>query len=248
MKVIRTRFAKEIVAEVAIPAGKSRRVIIYCGGMPSLPGERKVLEYFGKKGCWVVDFRYRGSWESEGRFLEESPVKDVEKIIEQLPKGFKDAESEEIYQLTPSALFVVGISFGGPAAILSSIKEKVDKVVAVSSVVDWKIPSRAEPLDWLYSFVKEAFGRGFNLNKKQWNKLAGGKFYNPAYYAEEIEGDKLLLIHARDDETTPYEPVKDFAEKTGAKLVTYKKGGHLSSSKLIKPPIVNRVWRFCVHK
>ena len=245
MKTIRTRFAKDIVAEVAIPAGKSRRVIIFCGGgVPSSPGKKKIIEYFGKKGYWVVDFRYRGTWESEGVFLEDSPERDVLDIVDQLPKGFKDSQTGEVYQMAPSRLFLIGVSFFGPAAILASRDERVDKAVAVSSVVDWRFPSKAEPLDWLYSFIKEAFGRGYNVDKKRWNKLAGGKFYNPAYYVDEIDGGKLLLIHAKDDEVTPYEPVQDFVERVGAKLVAYKKGGHLSSSKLIKAPIMNRVWKF----
>lgn len=244
MRKIRTRFAKDIVAEVGIPGGNSRRVMILCGGMPAPPGSEKMLEYFGKKGYWVVDFRYRGTWESEGQFLKISPEQDVLDIIGQLPKGFKNVETGEIYCVSPSKLFLLGISFGGPAAILASRDERVDKAVAISSIVDWRVPSREEPLDWLYSFVKEGFGRGYNVDKKKWNKLAGGKFYNPAYYADGIDGDKLLLIHTKDDEAAPYKPVQDFAERTVAKFVLYKKGGHLSSRKFVKPPIINRIHQF----
>jgi len=244
MKEIRTRFADDIISEIAIPGRKSRRVIIFCGGMPSSPSKKSVREYFSKKGYWVVDFRYRGSWESGGDFLEFSPVQDVIDIIDQLSKGFKDLATGEVYSFTPSKIYLIGVSFGGPAAILASVDERVDKAVAISSVIDWRVSSEVEPLDWLYSFVKEGFGRAYEINKKRWNKLAGGKFYNPVFYKDKINGEKLLLIHAKDDEVVDYRPAEDFAEKVGAKIVLYKKGRHISSSKILKDPIIKRICRF----
>ena len=64
----RTRFAKDIVTEFFPPARKTKRqkVVIICGGMPGMPGSSYLLEFFSKKGFWVFNPRYRGTWESGG--------------------------------------------------------------------------------------------------------------------------------------------------------------------------------------
>src|ERR1051325_8928015 len=86
----RTRIKKEIVCEFVPPVRPTRRVIILCGGMPGYPGNRGLFSFLSKKGFWVFAPRYRGSWESGGEFLRISPHKDIQDVIEAIPKGFKD--------------------------------------------------------------------------------------------------------------------------------------------------------------
>lgn len=234
MRILRTRFKREIVTEFAVPAGRSRRAIIFCGGMPSVPSQKELFEFFVEKGYWVFFPRYRGSWESGGRFLAQSPHQDILDVINQLPEGFIDLWGGRSYKLTPSALYVIGNSFGGPAALLACLDQRVAKIVAISSVVDWTVPSKEEPLDFLEKFVETAYGCGYRFSAKDWKKLSKGNFYNPVNCHDEIDGQKVFMIHAKDDTIVPYPPVKEFADKINCQFLALKDGGHLGIKDVFK--------------
>jgi dipeptidyl aminopeptidase/acylaminoacyl peptidase len=136
------------------------------------------------------------------------------------------------FKLKPDEIFVIGTSFGGPAAILASRDARVKKIVAISPVVDWRALNKDGSVDAEARFVCEAFGNGYRTDPHGYAKLKKGKFYSPAYCANEIDGAKLFIVHAKDDEVVRYREVAQFAaakKKQGAVFVSLKKGGHLSS-------------------
>lgn len=240
MYVLRTRFKDEIVSEFLPPIRKSNKVIILCAGMPGYSGKREeLLNSISQKGYWVFLPRYRGSWESGGVFLKKSPHEDIIDIIDSLESGFVDLWSNKKHTIKNPKVFVVGSSFGGPAAILASLDPRVKKVVALSPVIDWRIESKMEPIDWMGRFVKSAFGFGYRFNLKDWSKLKSGTFYNPIAIIDAIKGSKILLFHAKDDEVVYYDPTNSFAKQTGSKLITLKSGGHLSLAQISAP----RFWK-----
>lgn len=211
------------------------RVVIICDGMPSVPSKSSLVEFFSKKGFWVIYPRYRGSWESDGIFLKQSPEQDVLDIIDELPKGFKDLWSGETYRVKSDNIFIIVSSFGGPAGILASRDPRVKKVVAISPVVDWQAPSDAEPLDARgLRMIRDAFGNGYRFGKKEWAKLASGTFYNPTNHIKEIDGSKLFIFHAKDDESVRWNEVAKFAHATKARLKLFKNGGHLRSGRIVQ--------------
>lgn len=244
MHMLRTRFKGEIVAEFLPPRKRSNKVIIFCDGMPGTPSKKSLLQFFSKKGYWVFHPRYRGAWESKGNFLKISPEKDILDVIDQIPKGFTGIWSGKRYRVRPGAIYLFASSFGGPAAILASRDKRITKVIVFSPVVDWRAPSKAEPLDWLFGFTREAFGEAYRISRKNWNKLKTGIFYNPAAHAQEIDGRKLFIIHAKDDASVRFREVKNFAETVGAELLALKRGEHLSSSNFINPRFYGRIMKF----
>lgn len=244
MKPLRTRFAKDIVAECMPPVRPSSDVILFSSGMPSVPKLADTLAFYAKKGFWAFHPRYRGSWESDGSFLKKSPERDIVDIINQLPKGFRDILSGKRYAVTPRKLYLFGCSFGGPAALLASRDARVSKVVALSPVIDWQAPSEDEPLDWLIGYIRAAYGNGYRVTDADWKKLGSGKFYNPIRHMKEIDGKKLLIFQSKDDRSVPWEPAKRFAEATGAKLVLKEAGGHAHSGMFSDPLIARRIMRF----
>ena len=248
MIISRTIFKREIITEFASPTSLSNKVIIFCKGMPSSPGGRAVLEFYAKKGFNVFLPRYRGAWESHGKFLKKSPHLDILDVVEELPKGFKDLWSNRLIKLKPKEIYVFGASFGGPAALLASNNKRVTKVVAAAPVIDWTKDSKVEPLDWLGKFTKEAFGEAYRFGHTDWQKLSRGKFYNPWYEMNSIPGEKVLLFHAKDDEIVPWGPTEKFAKATGAKLITHKRGGHYGVSSFIEPKFYNQVKKFLAQK
>lgn len=237
MHTLRTRFANDIVTEFLSPSRptKKQRVIIFLDGAPSVPSKKLLLEFFSKKGFWVFHPRYRGSWESDGKFLKYSLDKDVSDVIDGLESGFTDLWSNKKIKLSPTEIFLVGGSFGGPAAIISSLDPRVTKSIAISPMIDWAKPTRLEPIDFMANFFSTGFGNGYRPDKNAWKKIKSGKFYNAINYADQVDGGKLLIIHAKDDKVCSYAHSKKFCTASKAKFITLPQGGHLGSSLLLKP-------------
>ncbi|HZU31845.1 MAG TPA: alpha/beta fold hydrolase [Candidatus Angelobacter sp.] len=236
----RTRFKKEIVAEFQPPdrLGEKQKVIILCDGMPSIPRKQPLMAFLAAKGYWVFYPRYRGTWESGGEFLKESPHQDILAVIDEIPKGFQETAFGKKFKLVPDEIFVIGGSFGGAAAILASLDPRVKKVIANCAVVDWSIlpaAEKAETSNRSYAaYIREAFGNGYRLPERNWRKLRDGKFYNPAAHVKEIDPAKIMMFHAKDDPNVPYERVKKFAGQTGVKLNSLATGGHVSTDFIVR--------------
>ncbi|HSK43047.1 MAG TPA: prolyl oligopeptidase family serine peptidase [Candidatus Binatia bacterium] len=245
----RARFKQQIVAEFLSPARpwKKQKVIILCDGMPGMPRKQALLEFLEAKGYWVFYPRYRGSWESDGTFLQKSPERDILDVIDELPKGVRELAFGKRFALNPDEIFVIGGSFGGAAAILASLDKRVKKVIANCPVVDWKILAAEERLETsnpnYAAYIREAFGNGYRLSDSNWRKLHGGKFYNPAYHVKEINPAKIMMFHAKDDPYVPYKSVKNFADRTGVKLNSFARGGHVSTEMIVQK-YWNRIKRF----
>ncbi|MCU1332208.1 MAG: hypothetical protein JWM08_1200 [Candidatus Angelobacter sp.] len=245
----RTRFKNEILAEFIPPIRpqKKHKIIILCDGMPSIPRKESLMIFLAAKGYWVFYPRYRGSWESGGKFLQQSPHKDILDVIEELPKGVRELAFGQRFALSPDEIFVIGGSFGGAAAILASLDERVKKVIANCPVVDWKTLGRsakAETSNPSYAaYIREAFGNGYRLSDSSWRKLNSGRFYNPAHHVREITPSKIMMFHAKDDPHVPYKSVKDFAARTGVKLNSLARGGHLSTEMIVQK-YWNRIKKF----
>ncbi len=222
--MFRTRFAKDIVAEFLPPSRprKRQRVIILCDGMPGIPRKQPLADWLARKGYWVLYPRYRGAWESAGEFLARSPHEDVLDVIAGLNKPIEEAAYGKIFKVEPDEIFVIGGSFGGTAAVLCSLDPRVKRVIANCPVVDWSIlrsALRAETTNRNYvAYLRDAFGQGYRLSQKNWNKLYSGTFFNPIHYADEIDPSKIMMFHAKDDPSIPWRSVDRFAKKTGVKL------------------------------
>ncbi|MGO8985389.1 MAG: alpha/beta hydrolase family protein [Terriglobales bacterium] len=238
--MFRTRFARDIVTEFLPPArpAKTTRAIILCDGMPSIPRKQPLSEFLSKKGYWVFYPRYRGAWESGGQFLQLSPHQDVLDVITGLDREFHELAFGKKFRVKLEEIFVIGGSFGGPAAILSSRDPRVTKAVANCPVVDWSILRREQKKETsnpsYTAYIRDAFGNAYRLSEKNWQKLQTGKFYNPIHHAGEITAAKLLLFHAQDDPYIPYQSVRKFAALTGAKLKLLRRGGHLSTDLIVR--------------
>jgi len=238
--MFRTRFKKEIVAEFLPPARTSKRqdVIILCDGMPSIPRKQPLVEFLSGKGYWVFYPRWRGAWESGGQFLERAPHQDILDIVGELPKGFRELAFGRRFACSPERVLVIGGSFGGAAAILSSLDPRITKVIANCPVVDWAIlrqEQKKETSNPSYpAYIRAAFGNGYRLSAANWNKLHGGVFYNPAHHLKELTPSKILIFHAKDDPYIPWKLVDGFARRAGIKLKLLSRGGHLKTEYVVR--------------
>lgn len=240
MHTKRTRFAKDIVAEFLPPKKTSNKVVIFCDGMPGMPGNKKNMLKMQSRGYWSFYPRYRGTWESDGYFLDHDPTDDIRDVVESLDAPFADIWSGEEFTIASPEIYVVGMSFGGPAAILLSSHPKVKKVVSICGVVDWTDDSESEPLAWLFEMMPKAFGSAYRMNHADdWKELASGNLYQPIAHYDSIDGRKILQIHATDDDIVPYAGIEAFHTHAGTVLIPFKKGGHYITGSIRK----FHVWR-----
>ena len=245
MYTCRARFKRQILTEFIPPKDiKSRKVIIFCSGVPGSPDKDDVLEFWAKKGYWTFFPRYRGTWESHGRFLDHSLEHDLFAVIDGMQKRFKDYWTGKSFQVTPEHVTVVGTSFGGAAAILATLDKRVHKAVCMSPVVDWVAEEKNEPLQILYKFIRQAYGGVYRINKKNWDRLATGDFYNPIAHIDKLDPAKIMIFHAQNDKIVQYKPVEQFAKKLNCQLISLNKGGHLSSSLLSERKYYKQVIEF----
>jgi len=257
MHILRTRFKRDIVCEFLPPARTSKKVLILCYGMPGVQKDKATMEFWSKKGFWVFFPRYRGTWESGGEFLKNSPEQDILDVIGEIPKGFTDLWSGKNYRLpsTGCELSVLGASFGGTAAVLASRDRRVRKAVALSPVIDWRVETPDEPMDKLAEYIPRAFGGCYRFSKKNWGRLSRGEFFNPADETATIDGKKLLIVHAKDDLVATYPPARMFARRTGAELMTFTRNGgplrlrsgeasHFGLAKSTEPHIYKHIKKF----
>ncbi len=238
--MFRTRFARDIVTEFLPPArgAKIQRAIVLCDGMPSIPRKQPLAEFLSKKGYWVFYPRYRGAWESGGEFMERSPHLDILDVVGGVSKEFQELAFGRRFRVSLDEMFVIGGSFGGAAALLCSLDPRVKKVIANCAVVDWAILPREQKKETsnpsYAAYIRAAFGSGYRLSDENWNKLHGGRFYNPMFHAHKINGSKVMMFHAEDDPYIPYRSVKKFARVTGVRLKLLRRGGHLSTDMIVR--------------
>ncbi len=245
--LIRTRFAKDIIAEVQIPERQTGKVAILASGLPATPPRRSVFEFLVDKGYTVIAFRYRGTWESGGTFLQESPAKDVKLVVESLVKkqGIHDLYNQVDIPLKVKHIHLFGNSFGGPAVLLNTDLPLVSKVVALSPVLDWTEESKTEPFDFFVRFTEDAFGAAYRLaSSKTWHKLLTSDIYDPIKNHARIKGSKVFIIGTWDDDVTPSVLIPGMAELTGASYYIKPKGGHLGMNNLTQKFYWNKIEAF----
>jgi predicted alpha/beta hydrolase family esterase len=104
--------------------------------------------------------------------------------------------------------------------------------------VDWSILSRALRIETAnpsyVAYIREAFGNGYRLSEKNWNKLYSGNFFNPIHHAGDINPSKIVMFHAKDDPAVPWRTVEKFARKTGVRLKLLSRGGHLKTEFVVQ--------------
>ncbi len=243
MHLKRARFGKDIIAEFLPPKKPSNKVMVLCDGLPTVPGNSGIVRYFADRGYWTFHMRYKGTWESGGKFLDHSPEQDVLELIKELPKGFISIWDGVEYKIEPSEVVVFGSSFGGTTALMASRSKLVDKVVALSPVINWR-QEADESMEWEHQVIQDGYAQGYRYTKTDWDRLSRGEFFQPAATVDEFDPEKIFLAHAQDDTVVPIGPVQEFVLQVPCKHIYFKKGGHSLGGKIRQFPRSVMLWRF----
>jgi esterase/lipase len=236
--IYRTQY-KQILSEFAFKEGTApTKAVILCEGLPVAPKRQEAMEFLADQGFLVFYPRYRGTWESEGEFLSYSPTEDIMLLIELISSGnIIELFSDTSFKFSINKISVIGTSFGGSVALESSAFKDINKIVALSPIVDFKAFNTQFPeqdLMQLAEFMIKAFKNGYHFTMDNWKRLLMGEVINPAKTITPDNASKILIIQCQDDVTVNYQPVVDFANKRKIKLELRPTGGHFSFSRIPK--------------
>ena len=220
-----------MLLDILIPKQSNGWALINCPGLPSSPDSSK-LKKFAEKGFYIFNLRYKGTWESEGEFLEVSPVNDVALVIDLIKKRkIKEIYGKTILKLPNLKISIIGSSFGGSVALCCS-NLKVDSIIAICPVINFKSLSKHHILN-LKGFLKEAYGNCYRFNDIKFDKMLNSEILSPANYIN--SKTSTLIIQGLQDKTINPNGVINFYNSItnkNKKLILVKNGGHLSTSDL----------------
>ena len=185
-------------------------VIIILPGFPSSNVMDEKIYFLYEKGFNVFAPRYKGTYQSKGKFLESDPIIDLSNFITELKKGSAislwDMKS---IKFETEQIFVFGESFGGSIACALAIASKdIKKAVIAAPVWDFKNHNKdhnEQDLRYLTEFVKRAFINLYRYKFKSIDKEME-KFKNISFeYYEENLRTPILVFHDPADNSVSIE-------------------------------------------
>ncbi|MEI6732247.1 MAG: prolyl oligopeptidase family serine peptidase, partial [archaeon] len=229
MKKNKLRFG-DIIAESYYPKeGNNGKFIVFCPGLPGRSNYEDIAKIYVERGCVFIHVKYQGSWESYGRFTMPSCRKTIISFVEGLMKGeIKDIFGSS-FDMVPKELFLLGHSFGGSIVLSAGADLKLDGIIALSPVIDYRKQAKdpiieEEDLTELFDFIKFGFENIYRgIDKSEWeNFCKTGENLNPSDYTDKLKTKRILLVHGIKDDSVSYIKTKNFSkllEKNGADVL-----------------------------
>ncbi len=240
-------FIGQTGCDIVLPLkNDKKKLIIICPGLPSDPFNYDLLDFLSNEGFSCVYVRYSGTWGSYGSFLKNSPVKDIENILDFVLKerSFIDSSNNQKVKLNFKKIILIGTSFGGSVCLVSGAKSlNVNKIIALSPIVNYRDHARnpdypEEKIDNLGNYLKRAYGKSYNFSSNDWKKFVEGKLdINPDDYVHELSKKEIILLSGVKDKSISIDRLKNFFNNLHSKKkkhYIFKDSGHLSLKKLDK--------------
>lgn len=238
---------KDIVFEFSPSAGKPKGVIILCEGLPSVPKQKELISFLSSHDYFIVYPRYKGTWESNGKFLSESPINDVEEIMNLLKNGeITELYSNKTFSIDSDNIILIGSSLGGSIALTCSNNNLVSKIVVFSPIVNFSTHNdnnQEQDLIWLEKFIRKGFGMGYRYKREDWVNMTKGLIFNPPQEIEKDKGKDILVVYGQQDMEIDFKKIENYTERNNIKKICLKDEGHLSFSK-ISQEIWNKVFNW----
>lgn len=168
--------------------------------------------------------------------MAQNPLADISDVVEVI----KSNNIQELFGLKTFAfkiksISVIGTSFGGSVALSSSLLPEVQKVVALSPVIDFKTFNTKyseQNLKYLGEFILRAFTNVYRFSRENWTRLLNGEIIPAVEIDKDEISKKIFVIQCKDDESVNFNPVIDFSKKADLKYKLLPKGGHFSFAKI----------------
>lgn len=200
--------------------------IIYLSGFPSNGSYDDKINLLYEKGYNVFVPLYRGSFQSNGSFLERNPVRDLEEFYDYISKGKAiELYNEKEINFKNTCTYLYGSSYGGSMALGLAAVRSIDKIVLSGPVWSWDSHSeKEEDLQQLIGFVKRAFKHLYRLDTEDLQgRLREFEELKPAFYKDKINAE-LLVFHDTEDKVVNYKHTEKHARDLKSKVVKHNYG------------------------
>ncbi|MFA6256241.1 MAG: alpha/beta hydrolase [Candidatus Absconditabacterales bacterium] len=154
----------------------AKQVVIFCPGLPESSGYNDgIIKYISNEyNISCIYPQYKGTWQSDGVFLNESPSKDIESIIQNIRGG-------KIIKNSNTPITLIGSSFGGGIALSLSWNNDISKIIALSPLT---VNSNNVDRDGLFQYIKNQRPE-YRVDDKGYERLKSGKLIKiPNKYPE----------------------------------------------------------------
>ena len=179
-----------------------------------------------EKSINAYTFNYRGTWESEGLYLPETSLEDVEQAI----RFLKSPQIVQQFLIDTSDISLIGYSYGGGFALLGSLSDSsIKKVVSIAggdlSVIARMIEENDDFRKMHQQFLDNCMSdstvcRGFGGRETHIRFLKQKDDYNLKKYSNKLADKDILLIGGWLDDTITIEghilPLYRSLQKQGA--------------------------------
>lgn len=228
-KPILKSYYKEIFFEFLTHNNKCDTIIIL-SGFPSSNQNNELMYFFYENGFNVFFPRFKGSFQSKGKFLKTNPIDDLLFFIKELKKGYAKNlwDMNKIY-FENKKINLVAESFSGAIACgLAACSNDVFKIILGSPVLDYKkhnINGDEQDLNALTLFVKRAYKNlyRYSFNSLQ-NEINNFKEISPDFYLR-LLNKPILLFHDPSDETVSIKHSETFFKNMeNCKIIKTNKG------------------------
>ena len=190
---------------------KSNKLVIVASGCPSDYNETEIIQFLNIQKIDAVSFHYSGTGESKG-VLFRRPQDDLQDVVNFYLKKYK-------------TVILLGNSYGGYAALSCANIQGVERVVAVSPVINFKRVKNIETLPKYLSSGRPGFYR--------FDEGVFSDFLKKESLPNDIKSSKVTVIHGKDDEQIDSREIIAFCKKNNAKLCMLP-AGHISLNRLTR--------------
>lgn len=199
--------------------------IILCDGLPAKPHQNNLMNILVNLGYGVLYPRYRGTWESEGIFLEKNVGKEISDLAEKLLNG----SLLDGVNVTATQITLIATSFGASVALSIAKDKNINKIIALSPVLNFKNLSN---LHSLKKFLQKMYPTIYRFTNLSWENLVSGKVVPSASLVDKNLASKIFLLGGDEDKEISSIELMSWGRKKGIPTTIYKNRGHLSFSKI----------------
>lgn len=214
MKTIKLKFDK-VIADLYCPNKNNKEILIlFCPGFPGSWKYESFARSFTSQGFSFIHPKYLGSWESEGSFSIKGCRKTIEEILNSLQKQLIDIFGSFV-NLKFKKIFLLGHSFGGSISLSVGSQTKVDGIISLAPIIDFKTHNyfgNESDLLELFEYVDKGLKGLFrDFKKDDWvNLCKTGCDINPIDFFNELKNKKILFVHGKKDKSVDFKKTKEF--------------------------------------
>ena len=212
----------KIVYELFEPKGKNlKKGVIVISGLPNQPRNEDFGDTLAEQGFYVLQPRYIGSWESDGKFSLTNCIKTVLEAERLFLQGkAKECWGNKKIEWSIEKVYILSSSFGSTIVLSALPKLKSERIICLAPLTDLKKHNsdknlKEEDLTHLGGFLKRGFANAFRgLDEKDWKEfIKGDSEANPMNYIKEIRNKKILLLHGDADDVVNISRTEDYYNK-----------------------------------